>query len=499
MIIANRLNSKYFTCPATRQPNRKLAASRKAKTSSLLRNKSKKHLSKFKLTLAAQYIAARRSIKEKSMPKKNTLDRIEIKTPCLASWDEMRGDDRIRFCDHCAKDVHNLSRFRRKDARRLVAKANGSICVQYVRRPDGTIETLKKQFHQITRQTGIAAGVLGTSLSFSALAYAQTPTDAVQPDVAQIVETQKTGEPNGAVSGTITDPSGAVIPFALVTLSCEQSGFFQTANSNGEGFYEFKNLPAGTYKLKFEAGGFDARELNQISVGEGAATEAQNAQLAVQTVQETVNVGESENVSYGMMGGAIAVMPSKPVSKLYLAVEDNNLEEVKTLVARGKRVNAKGYDGNSALHVAVENGNLEIAEILLNAGAKVNGKNDDRRTPLMMLDEDAAPEMVNLLLRRGAKINQTDKEGNSTLIFAASYATSETVQALISAGANVNQINKQGATALMNAAEAGDAASVQALLGAGANPAARNRDGKTAFDLVKDENARQFLLAYGAK
>lgn len=434
------------------------------------------------------------------MPKKNYLDSIEIKTPCLASWEEMRGNNQIRFCEHCAKDVHNLSKFRRKDARKLVAKSNGSICIQYVRRPDGKIETLKKQLHQVSRRAGIAAGVLGTSLTVSTLAYSQTPTDQAQPDAAQMVEVQKTAEPNGAISGTITDPNGAVIPFALVTISCEQTGFFQTANSNAEGFYEFKNLPAATYKVKFEAGGFEPQELAQVSVGEGAAVESQNAQLSLQTLQEVVNVGgKVETETYVTMGiVAMDYKQTKQPSKLFLAVEDNNLEDVKKLVAAGKRVNAKSYDGNSALHVAVENGSFEIAEILLNAGAKINSRNDDKRTPLMMLDEDASIELVNLLLRHGAKINQTDKEGNTPLIFAASYATKEVVQTLISAGANINQANKQGATALMNAAEAGDGETVQILLGAGANHAALNRDGKTALSLAKDETARQYLIAYGA-
>jgi hypothetical protein len=37
------------------------------------------------------------------------LDRIRIASPCKVSWDEMAGDDRVRFCGHCAKDVYDLS------------------------------------------------------------------------------------------------------------------------------------------------------------------------------------------------------------------------------------------------------------------------------------------------------------------------------------------------------------------------------------------------------
>ena len=83
------------------------------------------------------------------MSKKSLLDAVEVKSPCSQSWSEMRGNDRIRFCDHCAKDAHNLSRFTRKDARRLVKQSNGAICVRYVRRLDGRIERRKDEIEFI--------------------------------------------------------------------------------------------------------------------------------------------------------------------------------------------------------------------------------------------------------------------------------------------------------------------------------------------------------------
>ncbi len=72
------------------------------------------------------------------------------------------------------------------------------------------------------------------------------------------------------------------------------------------------------------------------------------------------------------------------------------------------------------------------------------------------------------------------------------------MQAWIYAGANVNAINKQNETALMNATEYGETEIVQLLLGSGANANARNRDGKTALSLAKTEEAKQYLIAYGA-
>ena len=41
-----------------------------------------------------------------------------------------------------------------------------------------------------------------------------------------------------------------------VTITNEQTNFYQSANGNQEGFYEFKDVRRGVYKLKFDAGGF---------------------------------------------------------------------------------------------------------------------------------------------------------------------------------------------------------------------------------------------------
>ena len=432
------------------------------------------------------------------MSKFNLLDAVEVKTPCEQAWKTMRGNSEIRFCDHCAKDVHNLSEMTRKKARKLVAQSNGGICVRYIRRPDGKIQTIKNTLHQITRQTGIAAGVLGTSLAVSSLAYAQTPTEANPNETVQVIQigSEKSDVPNGTISGTILDPNGAVVPFAQVTITNEQSGFYQSVNSNQEGFYEFKDVPNGTYKLKFDAGGFNSKEIAQVAVNGGEAT--QNAQLAVQNLQEVVTVGgNSETETFVTMG---VMVSNFRTNRMIMAVENGDLEEVKVRVAMGERVNVKdkGYGGNSPLHVAVEHGNYEIAEFLLNSGAKINSKNTEKQTPLMMLDDDATPELVNLLLRHSAKINLVDKQGDTALMIASEYAKPEVLQILISAGANVNAVNKQGRTALMLAADNGDLENVKFLLGAGANAQTVDKEGETALSATSNEEVKQMLLAYGA-
>lgn len=69
------------------------------------------------------------------------LDSVRIASPCDASWESMRGDERVRHCDQCDLNVYNLSGMTRDEATRLVAGANGRLCVRFYQRHDGTIIT----------------------------------------------------------------------------------------------------------------------------------------------------------------------------------------------------------------------------------------------------------------------------------------------------------------------------------------------------------------------
>ena len=60
------------------------------------------------------------------------------------------------------------------------------------------------------------------------------------------------------IRGTVTDPSGAVVPNASVTATNMQTGVAYSANAQNSGNYELLNLPVGTYNLAATAPGFQA-------------------------------------------------------------------------------------------------------------------------------------------------------------------------------------------------------------------------------------------------
>ncbi len=69
---------------------------------------------------------------------------------------------------------------------------------------------------------------------------------------------------NAEIKGTVTDPSGAVVPNATITITNTATGEKRTTASNGAGLYDFPNLEHGNYNLKAEARGFNASQINAI-------------------------------------------------------------------------------------------------------------------------------------------------------------------------------------------------------------------------------------------
>ena len=60
----------------------------------------------------------------------------------------------------------------------------------------------------------------------------------------------------GIVSGTVADPTGAVIPGAEVTLTNTGTTVTRSAVTNGEGFYRFDAVDLGTYSISISGAGF---------------------------------------------------------------------------------------------------------------------------------------------------------------------------------------------------------------------------------------------------
>ncbi len=89
--------------------------------------------------------------------------------------------------------------------------------------------------------------------------------------------------------GTVTDPQGAVVPKATVTVSSGALGVKRQTTTDGEGNYTMAQLPPSVYTVKVEASGFVVTEVTNLilQVGQQAT---QNVSLAVKGGSETLTI-----------------------------------------------------------------------------------------------------------------------------------------------------------------------------------------------------------------
>jgi len=93
---------------------------------------------------------------------------------------------------------------------------------------------------------------------------------------------------SGDITGTVTDPSGAVVPNATVTLKSTTTGQTRNTTTNNNGAYRFSLLQPGTYTVTATASGFSKAETT-AAINVGQATVA-DVKLAVGTSSQTVEV-----------------------------------------------------------------------------------------------------------------------------------------------------------------------------------------------------------------
>jgi len=106
----------------------------------------------------------------------------------------------------------------------------------------------------------------------------------------------------GALSGAVTDASGAVVPNATVTIENTGTGAKRTVTSNDEGRYTASNLPPGAYTIAATAKGFESQPM-QANVLVGTTTSADvrvnpaGSKTVVEVTASTVPLLDTQNVA----------------------------------------------------------------------------------------------------------------------------------------------------------------------------------------------------------
>src|SRR5712692_6214755 len=93
----------------------------------------------------------------------------------------------------------------------------------------------------------------------------------------------------GVIEGIVTDPQGAVIAGADVTITAVDTNVATVTKTNSTGYYRAVDLVPGRYRARFVAAGFKAVDVVDIDVAAGQTAKV-DAALKLGSTQETVQV-----------------------------------------------------------------------------------------------------------------------------------------------------------------------------------------------------------------
>ncbi|SDF92139.1 TonB-dependent Receptor Plug Domain [Terriglobus roseus] len=181
----------------------------------------------------------------------------------------------------------------------------------------------------------------------------------------------------GSVNGTVTDPSGAVLPNAKVTVTNVQTNVSSTTQSTSGGVYNIHFLQVGQYKVVIEAKGFAPQTLGPFSLeaGQDAKFDAKlSAEGANQTVEVQASLVPLLNTESGELGmtldtHAINSIPLQGRNFASLTIFTPGAVATDPTVFTGQNAIERSKDGGAQVSV---NGNRQQANNYLLDGIEIN-------------------------------------------------------------------------------------------------------------------------------
>src|SRR5581483_8513948 len=122
--------------------------------------------------------------------------------------------------------------------------------------------------------------------------------------------------PTASISGTLTDPSGAIIPDGSVTAVETSTGVVTRATANSAGFYVLTGLAPGQYRVRVEKAGFQTYvqegvvvEVNRpVTVNIGLQLGAATQTVTVSAAGEQINL-RSQTLSHEINTQMVTELP----------------------------------------------------------------------------------------------------------------------------------------------------------------------------------------------
>jgi len=120
------------------------------------------------------------------------------------------------------------------------------------------------------------------------------------------------------ISGTATDPTGAVVPGVEITVIQTQTGVKRTGTTDGNGFYVIPNLPLGPYRLEASKAGFRTFAQEQIVLELGSSPVIPVAMAVGNPTEQVIVETRASDVETRSAGVGTTVMESRQILDLPL-------------------------------------------------------------------------------------------------------------------------------------------------------------------------------------
>ncbi|HLH04785.1 MAG TPA: carboxypeptidase regulatory-like domain-containing protein [Bryobacteraceae bacterium] len=222
------------------------------------------------------------------------------------------------------------------------------------------------------------------------------------------------------LTGTITDPTGAVVQGAEITIHNNDTNTdVRTLTTSGSGAYTATNLPPGNYTVNVKASGFRVNSISNV-VLHVAELRTLNAQLEPGQVTETVNVASTTTPVQTSSAAQAATITGTQVRELQL--NNRNFEQLVTLqpgvVSGLPDIINFGISNTSSVSV---NGARTGANNWTVDGADIN----DSGSNLTLLNVPSVDAIQEFTMQRSTYDAQYGRSGGGQVLVATKSGTSQ--------------------------------------------------------------------------
>lgn len=185
---------------------------------------------------------------------------------------------------------------------------------------------------------------------------------------------------SGTILGTVTDPSGAVVPNAQVSIVLIGQSTIHTSVTNESGNFTEPDLPSGTYSVTVTAQGFKTESRENISVLTNSTTRV-DVSLVTGKTSDTVTVTTSPPLLQTDRADISTTLEARQISNLPLSSGNSFQSLLNTVPGMAPVVfnNSQFYNANNDLS---ENANGQSSYVNL---YQIEGIDDDQRTGIHII------------------------------------------------------------------------------------------------------------------